>query len=191
MALGTADSQPQENTSCHIDTVVIAFADGLKAKTRKQLVAHIRRHLIRGNLCLHKHIERHVAVESIDNPVAVAERIWEWTVIACRLLTVRVAGQIQPVPRPPLTIMRRIQQPVDYFFECAVGVSSATKAAISSGAGGSPVRSKVTLRMRVRLSAAGEGAMCSASMRASRNLSMFVRGHDLSAGLGIAGCRIG
>src|SRR5690349_6849199 len=58
----------------------------------------------------------------------------------------------------------------------APGDRSASKAAISSGVGGRPIKSNVARRMSVRRSGAGDGARPFASNRARINRSIEVRG---------------
>ena len=105
-------------------------------------------------------------------------------------LRVGVAGHVEPVPAPPLAVVRRRQQPVHDLGE-RVRASRREERSTSSGVGGRPVRSKVTRRSSVRLSAGGEGWSPSASSRASTNRSMSEIGQCLSFTDGVGGLPTG
>ena len=62
-------------------------------------------------------IERHVAVERVDHPVAVLPDVA--AVVLLVAVGVGVAGEVEPRPRPALAVVRRRQQPID---DALVGV---------------------------------------------------------------------
>ena len=70
-------------------------------------------------------------------------------------------------------------------------MSSSTKASISSGVGGSPIRSKKTRRISVALSAGGAGVSPFSSSLARMNRSIGERGHARSLTGGGAGLETG
>ena len=65
-----------------------------------------------------------------------------------------VAHQVEPVPRPSLAVSRRSQQAVDQPL-VGIGRIVGVEGVDFLGVGGSPVRSKVTRRIKVVLSASG------------------------------------
>ncbi len=72
---------------------------------------------ISGELLDRELIVRHIAIERVDDPVSIAPRIGP-ELIGLVTIAIRIAGQIQPVPRPFFTIMRRGKQPVCEPFVC-------------------------------------------------------------------------
>ncbi len=82
-----------------------------------------------------------VAVEGPDQPVAIAEPVGVEPGLERVGLVLAVARHVEPVAPPALAVVRRGQQPVDDRGEC-VGPIVRRKASISSGSGGSPIRSK-------------------------------------------------
>ena len=71
---------------------------------------------------------------------------------------VGVADHVEPVPAPPLAVLRATPAGGPRPSRRRSGESSARNASISSGVGGRPVRSKVARRISVRLSAGGDRA---------------------------------
>ena len=71
--------------------------------------------LVAGELVGQKLVVRHVRVESVDHPVAVAPGRW---LLAVPLVAVGlgVADEIEPVPAPALAVVGRCQQAVDEAF---------------------------------------------------------------------------
>ena len=63
-----------------------------------------------------KLVVRHIVIESVDHPVAIAPRVRHGEVGGFAR-GVGVTGQIEPVPAPSLAIVRRRQQPFDQFRE--------------------------------------------------------------------------
>ena len=67
---------------------------------------------VAGDLLNRELIERHVAIESIDHPVAITPRIQANAVLLVTI-AVRIAGEIQPVAAPFFAVMRRGEQTID------------------------------------------------------------------------------
>ena len=110
---------------------------------------------VAGDLLADELVVRHVAVERVDDPVAVAVHLRD-RVVGVVAGGVGVADDVEPVPAPPLAVGRRREQPSTTFAN-ASGESSVRNASTSSGVGGRPVRSNVARRISVRLSAGGAG----------------------------------
>ncbi len=111
---------------------------------------------VAGDLLLHEPGVRLVRVERADDVVAVRPGVRPRLVlvVAVRLA---VVDHVEPVPRPPLAVLRRREQLVD---QLLVGVRRPcrfTNASTSSGVGGRPIRSKYRRRISVRRSASGDG----------------------------------
>ena len=70
---------------------------------------------VTGNLVAQKLVIRHVGVQRLDDPVAIAPGVVA-PLIAFESVRVGVMSDVQPVPRPPLAVMRRIEQPFDEAF---------------------------------------------------------------------------
>ena len=103
-------------------------------------------------------------VERVDDVIAIPPGVGIGQV-AGRAGRFAVAGDVEPVPAPALAEVRRGQQPIDQPSRRRPGEASSRKASISSGVGGRPVRSKVTRRIRVSLSASPTGLSPSRSSR--------------------------
>jgi hypothetical protein len=92
--------------------------EGVAVEARRDaLFARGVRQHVAGQLLDREPVERHVAVERVDHPVAVLPHRPE----AVLLVTVRVGvpGEVEPRPRPPLAVMRRGEQAID---DALVGV---------------------------------------------------------------------
>ena len=66
-----------------------------------------------GDLQLDEPVVRHVVVERLDDPVAVAPGFRVRLDRERVRLVLGVAGHVEPVPRPRLAVARRREQPVD------------------------------------------------------------------------------
>ncbi len=112
---------------------------------------------VAGELLDREPVERQVAVEGVDDPVAVLpDRARGVDAVA---VGVGVAGQVEPVPRPALAVVRRGEQAVD---EPLVGVGRGRRRGTRRpprAIGGRPIRSRLTRRISVARSASGDGAM--------------------------------
>ena len=66
-------------------------------------------------------VERQVAVERIDDPVAIAPGLGQLATgragLGVGVVVVGVAGHVEPVPRPALAVGRRGQEPIDDLLE--------------------------------------------------------------------------
>ena len=71
-------------------------------------------------------------------------------------LVLAVAGDVEPVPAPPLAVVGVRQEPVDDLRE-RLGRLVAANASTSSGVGGRPIRSNVARRIKARRSAGATG----------------------------------
>ena len=78
-----------------------------------EVVPRSRHQLVAGKLLDEKAVERLVGVERPDDVVAVLVGIRPLGVVVAIAVGVGIAGDVQPVPRPPLTVMRRVKQAVD------------------------------------------------------------------------------
>jgi len=125
VALGTTQCQPEEYRSGSVHAVhhgldakllqvnAALLVDGCVAVKAGSdlLVQRGARQQIPGKLFHHELVERQVAVEGMDDPVAVfpdgARRIDAITI------GVGITRQVKPVPAPALAIVRRRQQAVD------------------------------------------------------------------------------
>ena len=113
---------------------------------------------VAGELHLHELVVGKVVVDLLDDPVAVDPGAVERHVAATAGVetadvVVAVAGDVEPVAAPALAVGGRGEEAVDDLGSRRRGEESFSKASISSGVGGRPVRSRVARRMRVRLSA--------------------------------------
>ena len=106
-------------------------------------------------------------------------------------LVLAVPGDVEPVSAPALAVMRRGQQPVDQPRDRPSGESSRMKAAISSGVGGKPTRSKVTRRIRVDLVGRRRRRQAVGSRRARMNRSIGEVGQAASRTAGGSGSPTG
>ena len=89
---------------------------------RDQAVVNLRRDLLRvfvihqlvaGDLFLQKPVVRLVGIERADDVIAVPPDVRPHAILVLSPLRIRVAGRVEPVPRPPLAVPRRIQQPIN------------------------------------------------------------------------------
>ena len=110
---------------------------------------------VAGKLFEHEAGKRRIAIEGIDDVVAIGPGIHSRHVgfIAFALAE---ADHVEPVPAPPLAIVGRGQQPVDQLL-VGRGAGSFTNCSTSSGEGGKPSKSKLRRRIKVRRSASGAG----------------------------------
>ena len=86
-----------------------------RGEAREPLVVAGRRHQVAGNLLLHEPVVRLVAVERLDDPVAIAECIRVRNVLV-EPVRVGIAGDVEPVSAPALAVARRRQEPLDHPF---------------------------------------------------------------------------
>ena len=134
-------------------------------------------------------VERHVAVEGVDHPVAPAPH--DALAVALVAVGVGVAGRVEPARRPSARrsgARRAGDRPPS---RRRPATRSARKASTSAGVGGRPVRSSVTRRISVVRSASGDGVSPSASSRARTKRSIGFRGQPASRTVGGAGRRGG
>src|SRR4029077_2723938 len=89
-----------------------------KAGGDQWIDAWIRHHVTR-NLLDYELIERHIAVQSVDHPVAVPPH--QARCVDGVPVEIGIASHVEPVTAPSLAVVRRIEQPVDDAF---VGVSA-------------------------------------------------------------------
>ena len=100
-------------------------------------------------------VERHVAVEGVDHPVAIRPDLA--VVVEVDAVGVGVAGGVEPVAAAVLAPVRRGQQLIDVASRRRRATVSLTNASTSAGSGGRPVRSRLSRRASVRRSASGAG----------------------------------
>ena len=128
--------------------------------------------LVGGDLLDEELVVRQVLVERADDAVAVGVGVRVAPLFLEDVaLGVGVAGDVEPVPPPPLAVAGRGEQAVDHLL-VGVGRRVASNASTSSGVGGRPCRSNVARRIRTALGARGLGVSPLASSLAATNLSI-------------------
>ena len=103
---------------------------------------------VAGQLLDRELIERHVAIEGVDHPIA--KRPHLAIIVDMNAVGVGIAGGIEPIATPMFALARRGQQPIDIFF---IGVGRFVVRGIlrlARASGGRPVRSRHTRRASVR-----------------------------------------
>ncbi len=127
VAGGAADGQPEEHGAGRIGAVLdvlkadLFFNDAVLIRRRvvpdesggDALVERRIRQQIAGELLDGKPIERQIAVERSDDPVAIRPDAAA-VVVVVQAVGVPVPRRIEPIARAMLTVMRRRQQPVDH-----------------------------------------------------------------------------
>ncbi len=97
-----------------IDTAfIVAGRIAMKAGGDELIDGWIRQH-VTGDLLDHELVERHIAVQSVDHPVAVLPHL-AWCVDGITV-GIGIARHIEPVTAPSLAVVRRSEQPVDDAF---------------------------------------------------------------------------
>ena len=109
---------------------------------------------VAGQLLDREPVERQVAVEGADDPVAKRPGLAE--VVEVIAVGVGIAGRVEPVASAMLAPPGRVEQPGHQRF-VSVGRGSFTNASTTAGSGGRPVRSRASRRASVRRSASGAG----------------------------------
>jgi len=71
------------------------------------------RKLVARDLLNGEFIVRHVPIQGVDNPLAVAPRIGANQILFVAI-AIGIMGEVEPVPRPLLAVMRRIKQAVHH-----------------------------------------------------------------------------
>ncbi len=113
--------------------------------------------MIGGDLLDEELIVRKIDVECTHGPISErGSRGVGGFPVGAGAFRVGIAGHVQPVPGPALAKLAGREQAVDQN-GVGPGAWSRSKASTSCSVGGSPVRSKVTLRIKVRRSAVGDG----------------------------------
>ena len=97
---------------------VLSVCNGVALKSSRHLLLNsCVRQQVTGNLFQEELVERHVAIQRVDHPMAITPCMWSYVVLLVTI-AVGVAGQIEPVPSPLFPIMLRFQQPVDDALIC-------------------------------------------------------------------------
>ncbi len=139
VAAGTTEREAEERLAHGVDLVVhhvaddlllvgvAAVPDAVREKRRGDQSGRIDlssvgvRHQISGDLMDDELVEREVAVEGIDDPVAIAPGLGQLATggagLRVGVVVVGIAGHVEPVPRPALAIGRRGQEPIDDLLE--------------------------------------------------------------------------
>src|SRR5205823_2704486 len=81
---------------------------------RDDLILSWMGQLIAGNLIDDKLVVRLVAIERVNNPIAIKPNVTR--LVLFETIGIGIAGGIQPWPRPTLAEMRRGEQPIHLFF---------------------------------------------------------------------------
>ena len=126
------------------------------------LVERAVRQQVAGELLDGELVERQIAVERVDHPIAIGPHLA--VVVEVDAVRVAVARGVQPVAGAVFAVVRRGEIAVHHAL-VGVGRVSFRNASSSAGFGGRPVRSSATRRISVRRSASGAGARRSASRR--------------------------
>ena len=125
-----------------------------------------------------------VAIERSNHPIAIRPRVVA-AHVSLEAVRVGVVGDVEPVPRPTLAVVRRREALVHQFL-VRVGIVVSHERLDPSGVGGSPSRSNDSRRISVRRSASGDGRSPSFSESrqhesidvVSRPCSVADRGHS-------------
>ena len=134
--------------------VVIPGTQAEESGGRERLVANRRIHQIAGQLSLYELVVRQVVVEGANHPVAIGPGV-RIRAIAARVriqaavVVFAVARHVEPDAAPALAIMRRREQTVDNLRERVGRIVFLERRLISSGVGGSPVRSKISAAQQI------------------------------------------
>ncbi len=125
VAAGAGDRQPQQAAGERVDAVVdlvellavaVVHRPGGEEAQRRQIARSLSPPSIRSAAicCPDELVVRHVGVERVDDPVAVAEALRIEPGFERVGLVLAVAGHVEPVPGPPLAVVRRGEQAVDH-----------------------------------------------------------------------------
>ena len=101
-------------------------------------------------------VERQIAVEGRDHPVAIRPDLA--VIVDVDAVRVAVARGVQPVAGAVFAVMRRGQVAIHHALVSIRGDVSCRKASISAGLGGRPVVSRATRRISARRFSAAERA---------------------------------
>ena len=129
VAAGAADRQGEKGAAHGVDLLVddvdehlvdVLLGEHLGAEHQKAgggdlleaLRVRLGRHQVAGDLFADETVEGFVAIEGIDDVVAVAERVAEGDVLV-EAVRVGIAGDVEPMAAPALTVVRRCEEPVD------------------------------------------------------------------------------
>ena len=129
VATGAADRQGEKGAAHGVDLLVddvdqhlvrVLFGEHLWSQHQKAgpgdlleaLGVGLCRHQVAGDLFVNEAVEGLVAVERVDDVVAIAEGVGESDVLV-EAVRVGIAGDVEPVAAPTLTVVRRGEEPVD------------------------------------------------------------------------------
>ena len=133
---GASDRQPQERLTCDVDLIVDIVRTRLFRIGRavqnlvEPQVRRAERRLERSsilsdtlygqqvarNVLTNELIVRNVFIEGADHVVAIAPRL-PFVVVVLMTIRFGIANEIEPVPRPAFSIVRRCQQPFDHLLK--------------------------------------------------------------------------
>ncbi len=137
------------------------------------LVLGRARKLVAGDLFDDELVVGQVAVKCTDHPVAVKVNLARLVFLVS--VGIGVPRGIEPDPPPALAIMRRLEQPLDQLV-VGVGTPIGPKGVdLRESPAAARSRRGSSRRIKVTLSASGEGLSPSASSRARMNRSIGVR----------------
>ena len=137
------------------------------------LILRGMRQQIAGDLLDDELVVRQVAVERVDDPIAIEPD--EPRLVLFEAVGIGIARRVEPEPAPALAVMRRGEQAIDLLL---VGVGTAVGKEGSrplSRVGGRPIRSRLARRSSVARSASGEGFKLARSSRSRTNASTGLR----------------
>ena len=170
---------------------VLGFAEEPEPGGENRLVGPVGRmppgrgQQVAGDVFHDELIVGYIGIEGADDIIAVDVGLRQFE-IEFVALSLGEADQVQPVPSPALAVVRRLKQVVDHLGE-GLRRLVLEECTISVGVGGRPVRSNVTRRINVRLSAGPAGFNPSASSLARIKRSIGERHQSLARTFGNAG----
>ena len=133
VALRASDGKPLKHAPGNIDAVILGMRtqrEDPQAAGELRLVAH----QIASNLSLQELVIRHIRIDGVNHPVAIAEGIGIRRFHLGFQFVVGVARQIEPVATPALAVMLGSKQAINHFGE-GVGRSVSNEGIDFSGRG--------------------------------------------------------
>ena len=114
VALRALYGEAEEPASGSVDAIVLELrteAVERQARDKIRILAAFKE--ISGDLRLHEPVVRHVVVESLNDPIAIAVSVRIGFHLRRVQLVVRIAGDVEPIAAPALAIARGREQVVD------------------------------------------------------------------------------
>ena len=199
VAAGTGDGQTENAARHRIDLivdVVVAIveppAGRQKAERREGPFVFALRQFIRGELLANELIVGQVAVERIDDVIAIGVRIRIAAILLKGIASrIGIASDIEPMSAPPSAVLWRREQPIDLAIVRIRRRASCSKSSLLPIVGGRPSKSNDSRRSNVRRSACWRSMSPAACNFAATNASSGLCVVKLLRSTGIAGAEIG